>query len=301
MDPHPRLQDRWRAARGTGPDHEAAVLLDAWDLLAHSDTTRRRVSDLAARFARRLTATGVASLLDATPADVDAFVWAPTRRNAAPAMSTVHLRRTAVRDLYRLVQAFELDVADPSVGLGLPAKDSARARPLTDGEMALVRTAALGRSRRPLRAAAVVALAEASATTGEIPKIAWADIDLDTARVHLPGADPIRPRTAELTTWGVGVLHRWRRTSDLAGAVVPRRPSGGGRYAPQAATASMLAKLLTTAGVAGPGVRPTSIRLWAANTRLAEAGVESAALLLGIDSLDAAAATLGYQWQEDDQ
>ena len=66
----------------------------------------------------------------------------------------------------------------------------------------------------------------------------------------------------------------------------------------QAATANLIIKLLGTAGIREPGVTPTSIRLWGAAQHLNTYGIEAAARVLGVDSLESAAAALGYHWQE---
>ncbi|MFA5565292.1 MAG: hypothetical protein WC184_04355 [Acidimicrobiia bacterium] len=79
--------------------------------------------------------------------------------------------------------------------------------------------------------------------------------------------------------------------------MLPRRVGASRGHSAQAQTANYISGLLRSAGVQGSGVRPGSIRLWAARTVLETAGVEAAARALGIGSLDAAARALGYQWQ----
>jgi hypothetical protein len=162
--------------------------------------------------------------------------------------------------------------------------------------MDLVRTAALGRVRQPLRAAAAVALAEATATTGEIPQVPWRDLDFAAGVVRLPGAPPVRPREVGLTQWGASVLARLEATTD-APDDAPVLTSRAAPTSAQAAAANLLAKVLRSAGLHDPRVRPTSIRLYGASLILAGEGIEAAARALGVDSLDAAAAALGHDWQ----
>lgn len=215
-------------------------------------------------------------------------------------MHTVHLRRTALRDLYRVLAGLDPTIVDPTARMGLPAKAGPGTRALTDEEIGLVRTAAIGRAHQPLRAAATIGLAEATGTTGEIPNIGWEQVDLDSGAVWLPGATPIRPRSGYLTGWGRGVLRRWHDNCPdhgPVGPVLPRRVGASRGHSAQAQTANYISGLLRSAGVQGSGVRPGSIRLWAARTVLETAGVEAAARALGIGSLDAAARALGYQWQ----
>lgn len=275
------------------------MVTTVWAGGAIAASTQARLGTLLERFVFRLAATGVTSVLDASPEDCDAFLWAPTRRNAPPSVHTVHLRRTALRGLYRALRELDPSVVDPTRDLDLPEKVSLRARALTDGEITLVRTAALGRHRQPMRAAATIALAEATATTGEIPQVRWGDVDLAAGTALLPGADPARPRAGRLTEWGVHVLGR--SSSDMApppgDLVIPRRSGPPESHAAQAATANRITKLLAAAGLVGADVRPNSIRLWAATSTLTAAGIEAAARALGIDSLDAAAGALAYRWQ----
>lgn len=293
------LHSDWLAARPGGPRAQMEVVRSAWARLDVAASSATRLSDLAARFAARLDATGVACLTEASPADCDAFLWAPTRRNRTPSLHTVHLRRTAVRTLYRIIQAFDPDAPDPTRHLDLPAKPEHRSRPLTTAEIDLVRTAALGRSRGAVRAAATVALAEATATTGELTRLRWADLDLEAGTVVLPGAAPVLARTGALTDWGRGVLYRWHisRPHDDRDLILARATTGATRYASQAAMVSYLGRILLTAGLTGPDIRPNSIRLWGAARLRAEHGIEAVATALGIDSLDAASAAIGYDWR----
>jgi integrase/recombinase XerC len=289
----------WIRDAGSGAVAETKVALLVWATFEPAASTLRRLGDLALRFAARLDATGVGSLLNATADDCDGFVWAPTRRNRPPSMHTVHLRRTALRGLYRAVRLLDPTVTDPTVTLALPSKGEQRARPVTTGELVLIRTAALGRPRQPLRAAVVIALAETGATTGEIPQLTWNDIDLDTGDVALPGAPPVQPRSGVLTDWGAGVLQRWATSHpNPSGLIVTRRNAGSLGHTAQAGIVNSIGQTITAAGITDPQVRPGSIRLWAARQRLDQAGIEAAARLLGVDSLDAAATALDHQWKQ---
>lgn len=250
--------------------------------------------NLATRFAGRLTATGVASLLDVTSLDCDGFVWAPTKRNVAPSLHTVHLRRTALRGLFSTLSECEPGWADPSRDLVLPARDGRRARPLLDAEITLVRSAAMGRRRSRYRAAAAFALAEATATTGEIAQVRWCHINVKKGTVELPGASPVRPRTGRLSQWGVSVLGDLARRKKPSSTdwVVARRSEYEDAHSAQATMANLLTKVCVAGGVRGTDVRPTSIRLWGGVQVLRGEGIEAAAAALGISSLDACARAL---------
>lgn len=286
----------WSEARGRSVEGELYVVLGLWSELSLSTSTLERLAGLITRFANRLIATGVESLLDATLADCEGFIWAPTKRNAAPSMHTVHLRRTAVRGLFRALRQLEPDFVDPTTHLDLPSKGDPRARPLTDDELMSLRVAALGRVRSSNRAALAVALAESTATTGEIPQVRWRDVDLAAGTVALPGATPIRARTGALSPWGRGVLTRVSdETSPPADDFVVSRRGYTDSHSGQAAIANLLAKLLRAAGLVSNDVRPTSIRLWGGAHALNTRGVEAAAAALGITSLDATLRSLHRQ------
>jgi site-specific recombinase XerD len=297
--PGPDPRDESVAAPTEGPANEVRAALRVWADGDVAASTLDRLGGLAERFALRLEAAGVASVLEATAADCDGFIWARTRRNTSPSLHTVHLRRTALRGLFRALQHDNPDIVDPTTGIDLPSRNSNRVRALTSSEMELVRTAALGRSRQPLRGAAAVALAEATATTGEVPQVEWRHVSFTDGVVTLSGADPIQPRVGTLTAWGIGVLHRWQhqQSPQPHQRVIPNGSTSTAGYSQQAAIANLLSKLLSTAGLYGPDVRPGSIRLWGARQQLDRHGIEAAATALGVDSLDVAAAALGHQWQ----
>lgn len=287
---------------GTGPAGEVSAIVDAWAVDgALAPSTVQRMSEIADRFASRLAAMGVGSLLAAEPGHCETFIWAATRRGRPPSLHTVHLRRTTLRALYRSLRPDGAEIGDPTLHIDLPPKTERAVRALTDDELVLLRTTALGRHRQPTLAAAVVALAEASATTGEIPQVRWCDVDLERGTVALPGAPPVRPRIGTLTTWGCGVLHRHRdqSTPGRAAPVCHGAISVPASHAAQAATTNRLRRLLVAAGLADPDLRPTSVRLWAADRahRLGQP-IEAVARILGLASLDATADAIDYEWKE---
>lgn len=297
-EPDPAVMHQWRQASSV--HDQIAVVLTMFTTRYSTASSRRRLGDLAVRFATRLAATGVVSLTDATFDDCEGYVWAVTRRGANPSPHTMHLRRTTLRAIYQCVETLQPGFVDPSRRLPLPDKGGRRARPLTDGELDLLRTAALGRSRQPLRAAAAVALGEAAASSSEIAHVRWADIDLTERVVHLPGATPIQPRTTPLTTWGTGVLHRWHTTTNPTpdNHVLTRRHPDMAAHTAQVAVNQLFDRLFDDAGLdTTAGITAASIRLWAGRHALTSHGIEHAARTLGLDSLDTTANTLDHQWR----
>jgi site-specific recombinase XerD len=291
------LRQRWHNA--TNPIAELDVIGFVWASTIGSEATLRRFTDLASRFAARLHATGVASLSDASLEDCDEFVWARTRRNHNPSMHTVHLRRSALRSLYATLEQLDPAVIDPTRHMRLPAKTGRAVRALTDDEVVLVRTAALGRQRQALRAAALVALGEATGTTTEIAQARWHHINWTAATIALTGAEPVRARTATLTNWGRQVLHRWHdhHPGDVDDFIINRRRPNMASHVAQASVTNNIIRLFDEASLRRDDIKPVSIRLWAARTILERDGIEGAARALGLTSLDATAATLEYDWR----
>lgn len=242
------------------------------------------------RFGARLSATGVTSLLEVSRHDCEDFVWAPSRRSKVPALSTVHLRRTALLNLFATVRTLEVGFVSPALDVKLPSKTVRQVRPLTDAEVHRVRVAAAGRGRGRDRAVLAVALSEATATTGELAQVRWRDLDVATGVIALPGADPIVARWSLLSSWGQGVVKdHWRelRPSDDE-FVISRLGAYGDAHCAQAAMANLVTKVMTGAGVTGVGARPSSLRLWGARQVLLTSGIEAAATALGVASLDVA-------------
>ena len=223
-----------------------------------------------------------------TLADCEGFFWARTKRNVAPSVHTVHLRRTAVRSLFNALHELEPKFVNPTRSLDLPPRGDLRARPLTDNELTSVHVAALGRVRYLDRAALAVALAESTATSGEIPQVRWRHVDLRRARSRFPGRSRFT-RDGALSPWGLSVLPRvWDDTSpEPDDFVVSRRGDYADPHSAQAPCPTCSAKVLRAAGVVGDDIRPTSIRLWSGASVLDAHGVEAAAAALGITSLDA--------------
>ena len=259
------------------------------------DSTVARMSEVAARFARRVAARS--SITEVSPDDCEAFVYAATRDGRQPSLATLHFRRTTLRALYRSWRQLGLEVADPTLDLRLPPKSVLTTRPLTDDEINLVRICALG--RRSTRAAAALALAEATATTREIPSVTAAHVDLVAGTVALPGGARVDPRTSQLSSWGVGLLTRHLRGVGTDQYVIPVRGADGALPA-QSGACNLITALLHTAGLrAEPDVRPGSIRAWAgASVHHHTRRIEDAALALGLRSLDAAAETIAFDWRD---
>jgi integrase/recombinase XerC len=280
-------------------DHES--LAAALQVSARlSEQSERRLLELMLRFLQYVErGCGVGSLREVTPEHVRGFVLAPTSsdQSAAPSVATSHLRRSAVRLLFRLLRQAGVVDRDPTLDVLLPARSSLVARPLTDDEIALGRSFSaktLTETRQP----AAWALAEATARTSELPAIRIRDVDLDSGRVWIAGSTKTDARWGHLTDWGVETLARRI-------AIIDAQPDGtlvyegdGSGESRQASACAAVSETLRRAGLVGePDVRPVSIAAWAGTRILQETGrIEGVARALGIRSLDRAARLIGWDW-----
>ena len=278
---------------------EQAVIVDALvSSGALSDQSLARVIDLIGRFCLFCEqGFDVRSISEITAVEAKAFIGATTPFGE-PAVSTTHLRRSVLRILFRTARCLGLAHSDPTLDLVLPARTTSSARPLTDEEVALCRTASL-HSLTATRLPAAWALAESSARTSELGLIRVDDVDLESDRVWLPGSTRVEARWAPLTGWGCIQLERRLRRAPAD----PARPlvydgDSGSDYHRQAASCVAVTETMRRAGVAGePDVRPVSVAAWAGRRVLAETGqIEEVARRLGVRSLDRAAALIGWDW-----
>jgi integrase len=242
-------------------------------------------------------ARGVCDIADVTGDDVLAWIAAPFPDGRRPSLATQHHRRALVRLAFRLLRTAGYVDHDPSLDVDLPPRTSRSSmRPLRDNEVERGRAAAL-RTLGETRLPAVWALAEATATTHEIPRIRPSDVRLDDGVVLLSGSRSTLPREGRLTDWGVSTLAARMQTT--GNTPLAYRGAGQSPAAMQASCSAALDKILTAAGLrADKSVKPVSVRAWAGHRVWQTTGrIEAAAAALGCRSLDAAAATIGLDWQ----
>ncbi|MBR7828141.1 hypothetical protein KDK95_17625 [Actinospica sp. MGRD01-02] len=263
---------------------------------------------LARRFTRYAAASGAAGLDDVDRRIAEGFITARGRSRhghvSDSALATQHLRRTVLRTLFRTARGLGLVTSDPTMDIHLPPKTGQAARPLTDDEIQLVRRYAESRIHHT-RHAAVVALADAGAHTGEIGHISLADLDFERARVRVHGSSKTAARWCPLDTWQLHVLSDRAETlrsrhTQLPDREIPVATSGRGTDAQlQARVCVALNDVMTWAGLAGEAdLRPASITAHRAAVVFARTGrIEDAAVRLGLASLDRAAAAIGYEWR----
>lgn len=267
---------------------------------ALSAQSHRRMVELLERFGRFVAIGQVACLDDVTPELVRAFVNAPSAKGGAPGIATRRLRRSAVRLLFRAARGLGLVAGDPTIDLELPPRSLRTARPLTDEEVTLCRTAAL-HSLTSTRLAAAWALAEAAARTAELPHLRVADLELDRARVWIHGSPRAEARWGPVSAWGQLQLERRLRElgqpADRSTLLVCG--GNGSMESRQASSCQAIGETLRRAGLATePDIRPVSVAAWAGTRVLTDTGrIEEAARVLGCRSLDAAARLIGFDWR----
>lgn len=294
---------------GQSLDDDVAAAVTAWrDSGEFTEQTTLRSKELVERFARRLRAEGVSAAGDITPQHCQGFIDAFTHDGRPPELATRHARRVALRMLFRTLRELGAPLHDPTIDLALPPRTSRAARPLTDDEVTLGRTAArLGHAgSASLQRAVAWALAEATAVTSEISAVHIHDLD-DPHRpryVDLPGTRRVDARLGELTDWGAAMITRQvellqDRRLPTSTLLTYRGTGTPGQHVAQAAVCNAIASVLTSAGLSHEAdVRPASVRNWAAR-RLYDAGMplERVARRLGARSLDAAAEDIALNWR----
>ena len=285
---------------GSVPDEVSAILAELGDHGVLSAQTQPRVADLLGRFAVFAeSGLGRDCLAAVTAEDARLFVQADSAAGPT-SVSTMHLRRSVLRLLFRTARRLGLAHHDPTVDLDLPPRTPLRTRPLSDEEVALGRSAAL-HTLTSTRLAASWALAEATARTAEIPRLAAADLDLGAGRVWIHGGGRTVPRWGSLSAWGATQLERHMRTLRRAGPEQLLVYRGNGSAQSRQATACVaISDVLARAGLAAePDVRPLSVAAWAGREVLDETGrIDEVARRLGMHSLDRAAQLIGFDWQQ---
>lgn len=260
-----------------------------------SEQSFERLVELMERFAGFTTAGhGVADLGLTTRAIVDEFVDAPTSAGTAPSATVRHLRRCAVRLLFRTARQLSLVDTDPTLDLELPARRPPAARPLTDTEVEGCRAAALylfNATRLP----AAWALAEAGVRSGELANITVADIDLEGGMVHASGCRSAVARTVPLTDWGTAQIGRRLRDLPSNPAWPLTYEGNGSDKSKQASSCIAITDCTARAGLAtDPSVRPVSVTAWVGRRVFEETGrIDQVAARLGMRSLDRAARLIG--------
>lgn len=276
---------------------EARLKLSELDGL--TGQSARRFDEILGRF-EQFACSGfdIEQLSDVTTAHIEQFVKAKGR-SGLPSASTMQMRRTSLRLLFRVARLEFGFEGDPTFDLQLPPKSRLAARPLTNEEIALGRSYSL-HTQVATRLPAAWALGEATAITSELPHLVIADLDLDYAhgpRVWLHGSNKREPRWGLLDDWGA--LQLQRRASSLRDTdrliYSGTNPEEDG----QRSCCASISDTLVRAGLAAePDVRPAPLVAWAGTVVYEETDrIEEVARRLGMRSLDSAARFIGFDWK----
>jgi integrase len=279
-----------------------AHLVDTGD---YSETTVTKAARLMARFVtyieRRYAVADVRHVRAVHAREfIDASLLGDELRS--PAERTKENRRWALDRFFKTLRSLDLYDGDPLLDAERNGRPSASVRPLFDAEVERCRGFTRVRhddTMGPVR----WALAEASATVAEVPRVVVADFDANHARVWLTSEKRGLSRWGGLTPWGIEALerriHQLGRDNGWAVlAYVGTRPP----ETRQAAISCALRRVLNRAGLAkDKTVQPRSVRAWAGLRVYHEThDIEQVALSLGLRSLDDARRTIGVPELEHD-
>ena len=286
---------------GGGPDDLRGMVDRAVGELIHgwvSKTQAARVATILCEFARFCDrGYDVMDLAGVSSVVTRAFVLAPSPDGTAPSVSLMHLRRTALRLLFRSARFLGQSVGDPTLDLHLPPRSQLATRPLVDDEVSLCRAAGAW-SLNDRRRAAAWALAEATCRSVEVGQITRGDVDLDGRWVWIHGGKTTTARWGYLTEWG------WAQLTQRLDSIGPDPEhlvvyeGSDGPATGQISSCIAVRDVLVRAGLGDePGVRPASVAGWAGNQILRETGtIDKVARRQGMASLDRTARFIGWSW-----
>lgn len=230
--------------------------------------------------------------------DVEAFVNWPTMmggRARTPGSSTKRNRLSSLRRAFRSLRQMGYQLPDPTIDVVALLDRTLDANVCSDEDIDKLREGApigLFDSSN----AALLALAEAGATNGEVKEIRVSDVNLDERVVRLPGNARVDERINELTDWGVVVLReRFAHVSGDDFVVV----NSIGTKVSEASVSQMFRHIAAYGNVGRSGFNINSVRAWRARAIYKETGrIQDAALFLGHRSLDSAVALIGLEWRQ---
>jgi hypothetical protein len=270
-------------------------------------STQARFTELLAHATRRAERLGISGWGQTFDAVVcEGFITARTGTAQPAAISTQHLRRTALRAGFSTLRHIGLTTLDPTRGIVLPPRSQLATRATTDDEIALLEMHSLASrtSRQPL----ALALAEATGTTSEIPFVTFEHLDnLDNPYwVSFQGGSWVKPRKVALSIFGQRVLRgrirvlRRDKNFRIEDSIVYAGLQKYGDVSPTASMCQSLSEIFRRAGLDRErDLRPSSITFWAGRQAFDAADehqLEAAARTMGLKSLDKAARRIDYSW-----
>lgn len=237
------------------------------------------------------------------------FIEAPLRSGHPPCPATSRLRLTVLRSAFEALVSAGIVGANPTDGLRVRHESRSRVpTPLIPSEAARIVVASrVDPCAVSWPATSILALL--GAAHAEIAAVVVADLD-DGGRLRLgegvaSRSVPVHPHLrAVLARRAAAQRETWRRRREpWDSAIVPLvlgRPAGSYPVNSVAPTVSQnLERALRHAGINRAGVRPKSVREYAANAVYARTQrIEAVAEQLGLSSYDTAARLLDRGWQQ---
>jgi len=287
-----------------------AIITSYWHAMDElAPSTQARFAEIlaqATRRAERLDITHWGAAFDEVMCE--AFINSRTGDAEEPSVSLQHLRRSSLRAGFSTLRHIGVVMKDPTRNIVLPSRSQLATRAATDDEIALLEMHALASraSRQPL----ILALAEASGLTSEIPFVTFEHIDdLDNpTTVKLIGSEWVKPRVGNLSPFGRRVLRgrikvlRRDGTLRMTDSIVYAGTQKRGDVSPTASMCQSISEVFRRAGLNKEGdLRPASVAFWAGRQAFEAANdrkLEAAALALGLKSLDKAAHKIDYTWDQ---
>jgi integrase len=288
---------------------ECQLVLDYWALRMITSEmtpgTAARYGRVFASFQRFVAARGCSALIAVDQQTCRAFVTAP-RGGRPPAPSTSRFRLTVVRNAFVALLLSGVTEIDPTAGLTVAQPAQIREPvPLTPAEAARLRSAGRISPRDHVRPTAVE-LALAGGSHVEIAATVVADVDLAGARVHI--GSRISPLDQFATTTLAARIASCRLKArrgrcpwdpGVTSMALARQLDAYPDTSIAPSISSSLRRAMVSAGLTRPGLRPASVREYAANRRYALTGrVEDVAAFLGLGSLDVARGYIDLGWQD---
>ena len=287
-----------------------AIITSYWHALDElALSTQGRFAEILAQATRRAERLGIKHWgPDFDQVVCEAFVHSRTSSAEEPSISTLHLRRSSLRAGFSTLHRIGLIAKDPTRGIILPTRSQLATRAATDDEIALLEMHALASraSRQPM----ILALAEATGLTAEIPFVTFEHLDdLDNpTTVEFCGTPWVNARVATLSTFGkralrgrIKVLRRdgtLRKNESIVYAGAKKR----GDVSPTASMCQSISEVFRRAGLHQErDLRPASVAFWAGRQVFEAAPVrqlEAAAQAMGLKSLDMTAQKIDYSWNK---
>jgi site-specific recombinase XerD len=246
----------------------------------------------------------VEHLRDVSPDHAKAFVTYPKvseGRVVPSSVKTHRTRRSNLKLMYKLARRLDLADTDPTLDVQLPPSPGRSTRPLTDAEIALGRSFSMS-SLRENRWPTAWALAQTTATTSESGWLKVSDVDQRRRGIWIHGTNRRQHRFVLMTEWGAEqIARRLRhlRSSPLSDPPLLLAHDRGSLSDRTCSATEAISNVLTRAGLRDDHtVRPSSVVSWRGAHELANgASIAHVAKLLGVRTLDSAAAIIGYDWR----